>query len=436
MTDTGPVRWFSALGVADTATAGGKGANLGELTRAGFAVPSGFVITAEAYLQTMDHAGLRTALVRSVEGAPADDHVVLADLSAQLGKQIRDVEIPIGIVESILSAYRELGRPAVAVRSSATSEDSAGTSFAGMHETFTNVQGEGELLTCVKDCWASAYGSRAISYRASRQLHDETAIAVVVQTMVHPERSGVIFSADPTGDPRNVVIEAAFGLGEVVAAGRLVPDTYLLDSHGPRLREIRIGYKDHKIVCGPDGQDVRVDLSLDEATRRVLSDEEAIALAELALRVQNHYGSAQDIEWAIRGEQIYLVQSRPVSTLTTGPGRQGPAPVRGRLVAGFGAAAGVAAGPVRILTDPDQADQFRHGEILVAPTTSPDWMPILRHAAALVTDGGGITCHAAILSRELGIPSVVGTRTATHDLHDGQQVSVDGQRGVVEEGLA
>jgi pyruvate,water dikinase len=233
-----------------------------------------------------------------------------------------------------------------------------------------------------------------------------------------------------------VVIEAAFGLGEVVVGGQVVPDTYVLDSRGPRLLDVRIGYKGHKIVRGPEGRDVRVDLALDEATRRALSDEDAVALARLGLRVQQHYGCPQDLEWVIEGGATYLVQSRPVTTLdvASAPEPDSASAVRGRLVIGFGAAPGIACGPVRVLTSPDRADQFRDGEILVAPTTSPDWMPILRRAGALVTDSGGITCHAAIISRELGIPSVVGTGNATHVLYDGQVVTVDGRRGVIEEG--
>lgn len=438
MAHNGPVRWLRDLAANDASIAGGKGANLGELIRAGLPVPPGFVITAEAYERTMECSRLRTELVASAADAPTAP-AALSELATVLGRRIRDVEIPAEIAGPILAAYRQLDEPAVAVRSSATAEDTDGTSFAGMSETFTNVGGEAELLTCVKECWASAYGARAIAYRASRQISDRTAIAVVVQAMVDSERSGVVLSADPiTGDRERVVIEGAFGLGEVVAAGQLVPDTYILDHHGPRLLEIRIGDKKHKIVRGAEGHDVRVDLPLAEATSRVLSDEEAVALARLAVRVQDHYGSPQDIEWAIQGGVIQLVQSRPITTLdlTTDSKPDGPAPVRGRLVAGAGAARGIASGPVRILTSPDHTGEFRDGEILVAPMTSPDWVPLLRRAAALVTDGGGITCHAAIVSRELGIPAVVGTRCATHVLHDGQLVTVDGSRGVVEEGTS
>src|SRR5690349_17053216 len=201
MTSNGSIRWFSQLGMSDAAIAGAKGANLGELTRAGLPVPPGFVITAQAYLKTMELGGLRAELVRSLADAPTDP-VALSQLATSVGQRIRDVAIPKEITESILAAYRELGEPAVAVRSSAASEDTSGTSFAGMNESFTNVRDEAELLSCVKDCWASAFGARAIAYRGSQHVGDEIAIAVVVQTMVDSERSGVIFTADPASGDR------------------------------------------------------------------------------------------------------------------------------------------------------------------------------------------------------------------------------------------
>ena len=440
MTGTRPVRWFSELGVTDALVAGGKGANLGELSNAGLPVPPGFVLTAEAYLQAIERSGSRQFLARSGVNAPTGDPIALARLAASLTREIRGIELPAETVAAILQAYRRLGRGPVAVRSSATSEDAAGTSFAGMNETFTNVYTEEELLTCITDCWASTYGARMIAYRASHGITEEPAIAVVVQSMVDSDRSGVIFSADPRpATPGRVVVEGAFGLGEVVVGGQLIPDTYLLDRRGPRLLEIRIGYKSHKIIRSREGGDLHVALSVKEATRRVLSDREAIQLAELGLQVERHYGSAQDLEWAIQGGQIYLVQSRPITTRrqpqppAERPDSQ-PAAIRGQLLTGLGVAPGLASGPVRTLTTPDHASQFRDGEVLVSTVTSPDWMPILRRAAGLVTDGGGVTCHAAILSRELGIPSVVGARTATRLLHDGQRITVDGHTGMVAEG--
>jgi pyruvate,water dikinase len=439
MDDNRFVRWFCELGRDDVAIAGAKGANLGELARTGLPVPPGFVITTRAYQQTMRAAGLRSDLQEAAAATGSDIPLAHTQTATTVSKRIRDVTIPAEIAEPILAAYRELAEPAVAVRSSTAFTDTAGTSFAGMNETYTNVLGEAELLTCLKDCWASAYGARVITYRAGRHLTDEPAIAVVVQAMVQAERSGVIFSADPTTSDRGrVLIEGAFGLGEVVVDGQLVPDTYVLDHHGPRLLEIRIGYKDHKIINGPAGGDLHVALPPREATSRVLSDDEAVALARLARQVQDHFGRPQELGWAIQDGISYLLSSRPITTFehpaTAGPGPHDGDQVHGQLVTGRGTALWIASGTVRVLSSPESADRFQDGEILVTAKVSPEWMSVLRRAAALVSDGGGVTCHAAILSRELGIPGVVGTRTATQVLHDGQQVTVDGRRGVVEEG--
>ncbi len=284
-----------------------------------------------------------------------------------------------------------------------------------------------------------------ISYRASQGLTEEPAIAVVVQQLVASERAGVLFTADPsTGDRSRIVVEGAFGLGEVVVGGEVEPDTYVLDKDGPQLVGVRVGRKDHKLVAAPDGTVGRVELDRDAGKRRVLSDEEAVALARLGLQVEAHYGEPQDIEWSLAGDRTYLVQTRPITTLPSeqepaptpaGPGAAAAPPGRGRvLLQGLAASPGTASGPVRVLATPDQGDQLLDGEVLVAPLTNPDWVPTLRRAVAIVTDGGGMTCHAAIVARELGVPCVVGARTATTTLRDGEVVTVDGRQGMVTEG--
>ena len=277
------------------------------------------------------------------------------------------------------------------------------------------------------------------------------AIAVVVQAMVDSERSGVMFSADPsTGDRAHVVIEGARGLGEVVVGGQVEPDTYVVDRQSLRILTTRIGHQSFALVRGDDGHDHRVELSGDAATGRVLTDDEVRDLATLAMRVEAHYGRPQDIEWAYEppaaGGRCWLVQSRPITTLDdTSPGSTTGAPatedgaaeaadVGPPLLTGLAAAPGLAAGVVRILGGPDEGHRLRAGEILVAAMTTPDWVPTMRRAGALVTDGGGMTCHAAIVSRELAVPAVVGAREATSRLRDGELVTVDGRRGTVYEG--
>lgn len=425
-------RPFAELSLADIGTAGGKGANLGELTQAGFPVPPGFVVTAQAYLAAMDLAQVRDRLRDLTSEVDFADAATLRNASAALQELVRSAGIPDALREEILTAYRALGTQArVAVRSSATAEDTAGTSFAGMNESFTNVKGEQELLDKVLACWMSVWGQRVIAYRAHQGLKDEPAIAVVVQRMVDSDRSGVLFTADPsTSDRQRMVVEAAFGLGEVVVSGQVEPDTYVLSKADLRVIEARIGLKSHKIVRGRDG-DERINLSHANAARRVLSDGDLESLGKLAVRAEKHYGAPQDIEWAFDTEGLHLLQSRPITTLDM----QFPPQVKDAstkpLLKGLGASPGIASGRVRVLRSPADGALLQSGEVLVAPMTTPDWVPVLRRAAALITDGGGMTCHAAIVSRELRIPCAVGTRNATQILRTGEEVTVDGGRGVV-----
>ena len=406
------IAWFAELGRGDALVAGGKGANLGELTHGGFPVPPGFVVTAESYLQALEAGGVRDQIRDAVAGAEQREAGELGATASRLRDLVEKAGMPKELGRVVLDAYHELGSPArVAVRSSATAEDAGDTSFAGMNRTFTNVT-EQDLLDRIVDCWASLFGERVFAYRAALGVRDEPAIAVVVQVMLDADRSGVMFSADPaTGDPSRVIIEGAFGLGEVVVGGAVEPDTYVVDKDGPRLVSVRVGQQAIAVRRGPDGADLQVELSAAEGARRVLSDDDTLTLARLAARVEEHYGSPQDMEWAFQGDELYLVQSRPITALPrsgapSAGGSTTPAP--DPVVSGMGASPGIAAGRVRRLASVDDTDQFESGEVLVARMTTPDWVPAMRRAAALVTDGGGVTCHAAIASRELGVPCVVG----------------------------
>jgi len=443
------IRWFDDIRLADAPHVGGKGANLGELCAAGLPVPPGFVITSEAFLDAIEQSGARQELREVIAAASPDDPASLAACAQRARQLVLATPVPSALADAVRDAYHRLGGTSrVAVRSSGTSEDSSGTSFAGMNATFTNVAGDDELLARVVECWASLYGERVISYRATQAVGEEPALAVVVQEMVPSERSGVMFTVDPSrAHPDHLVIEGAFGQGEVVVSGQVEPDTYVVDRTGPTLVGVRIGVKTVKIVQGDDGRDLQVTLGADEGSRRVLSDDEVLAVATLGLAVEAHYGAPQDVEWAIAGGRTFLVQSRPITTLAE-PARAGAAASNGTrpagdsatatprnvLVSGLAASSGQASGRVRVLRSPDQGATLENGEILVAPMTSPDWVPTMRRAAALVTDGGGMTCHAAIVTRELGVPCVVGARNATTVLRDGELVTVDGARGEVYEG--
>jgi len=415
---------LSEVGSPDVLLVGGKGANLGELLRSGFPVPSGFVVTAEAYRQVVDESGIRQRLADITEAAATADPGELTELAHTARGLLREVNVPDDLVAEVTRMYAEHCAGArVAVRSSATAEDTAETSFAGMNESFTNVT-DIDLLDRLVDCWVSLFGERVVSYRAERGLVDEPAIAVVVQQMVSSDRSGVMFTADPAR-PEQVMIEAAFGLGEVVVSGAVEPDTYRVDRESAGVREVRIGHKAARIVSGPDGDRHEV-VEGSDAWKRVLSDEEIHAVASIGLDIEQHYGVPQDIEWSYVDDRLFIVQSRPITTLDLDDAEDDEPVLRG-----LGVGNRTASGTVRILASPTDGHLLVDGDVLVAEMTSPDWVPTMRRASALITDAGGSTCHAAIVSRELGLPAVVGTRSATTELRDGDVVTVDARRGVV-----
>ncbi|MBB5157569.1 phosphoenolpyruvate synthase [Saccharopolyspora phatthalungensis] len=426
------IRWFSELSLAEVPVAGGKGANLGELTGAGLPVPPGFVVTADAYRVCMSQAGVEPELDRVLDEAVrvADDQDRLAETCARLQRLVHQAGLASAVHAALLEAYEELeGDPRVAVRSSATAEDAPDISFAGVNESFTNVVGAEELAARVVDCWASLFSPRAIVYRTAQGVRETPAMAVIVQQMVDADRSGVAFTANPaTGARDEMLVEAGFGLGESVVGGTVEPDTYTIRKADSRLTHVAVGRKTHKIVRDANGRQARVEVSPTETDQRVLGDIELRDLARLLVGVEQHYGSPQDVEWAIADGTWWLVQSRPVTTLDR---RLKTGAI---LVSGLGASFGTASGAVRVMQSPAEAGALQTGEVLVAPMTAPDWLPAIRKAAALVTDSGGMTCHAAIVARELGLPCVVGTRTATTTLRDGMQVTVDGANGTVIEG--
>ncbi len=435
------IAWFEDLDKGDVAVAGGKGANLGEMTNAGLPVPGGFVVTAAVYCAFVQQAGIRDKIMGTLTSLDENDRNALERAADSIQALIRQAVIPDAVREAIVEAYRELGRREgavdllVAVRSSATMEDSEQASFAGMNRSFLNVRGEDETLLHVREVWASLFSPRVIFYRSRLHLAAEPEIAVIIQKMVNSAKAGVAFSIDPaTGDRTSLVIEAAPGLGEVVVGGQVEPDHYVVAKDGLALRSVRIGHKAFMLTRDETGRNMRLDLSAEQADARVLTDDEIQTVADLVRRDESHYRVPQDVEWAIEDGHTYLVQSRPIT------GSQGKAEVEldqaaGReLVQGLGASPGRAVGRGRILQTTSDGDRLEAGDVLVAQMTSPDWVPLMRRAVAIVTDSGGMTSHAAIVSRELGVPCVVGTRRATAVLADGMLVTVDGAAGVVYEG--
>ena len=438
------VKWFADLGKTDVNKAGGKGANLGELGKAGLPVPGGYVVTAQAYLLFTTESGLSQKITHSIEGLDVDDTNALQAKAREVQEMIIGTDMPPTIRNEILKAYDELSKrdgvkaQFVAVRSSATMEDSEQASFAGMNATFLNVHGKEDLIRKVKECWASLYGARVIFYRSKKEFLEEPVIAVVVQKMVDSEKAGVMFTVNPSNNDMNtLVIEGAFGLGEVVVGGLVSPDYYVVDKASGKIKDVRISHKNFKIIRDAKGQNKHIDLTDGEAEQQVLTDAEVKDLTKLGLKIEKHYGSPQDTEWAIEDHKAYMVQSRPITTLIKAAGEEAEThedEESKELIRGLGASPGRGSGEVRVLTSPDKDEGFESGDVLVAEMTTPDWVPLMQKASAIVTDGGGITCHAAIVSREMGLPCVVGTRNATKILKDKMLVTVDGTHGVIYEG--
>lgn len=428
------VRDIASLRIGDADDAGGKGANLGELVAAGLPVPGGFVLMRAGYLDSMQAGGVDTELAALHREALAtvSDAVRLDELCHRMRSLVAKVGIEDGVRDQVLAAYRRLDTKAVvAVRSSATGEDGRDASFAGMNKTITNITGEDALIGAIQNCWASLFTPRVLTYRSSRGFTADPAMAVVVQQMIAPDQAGVAFTKDPSTGEDHVVIEAAFGQGEVVVSGKVQPDTYVVDKQTLQMLDSRVGCQAFKIVSGPDGADTVVNLESAQANARVLDNDSLRTIAELAIAAEQHNGCPQDVEWAISSGAAWLVQARPITTL----GEAGSDSHQGDvLVRGLPAAPGSASGQVRVLLQPEDGTRLVDGEVLVAPMTNPDWLPTIRRAAALVTETGGMTCHAAIVARELGVPCVVGARQATTELHDGTMVTVDGTRGQVTAG--
>ena len=455
---------FEALGRGDVAKVGGKNASLGEMVQhlgaQGVAVPPGFATTADAYWSFLDANGLRAQIAEAI-GQMHAGKASLAETGTRLRAALRQADWPADVAEAIRDAYGALchssGRAEadVAVRSSATAEDLPDASFAGQQETFLNIRGPEGLLEACRKCFASLFTDRAISYRETKGFdHLKVALSVGVQLMVRADKgsSGVMFTIDTeTGFDKLVVIDAAWGLGETVVQGAVEPDEYqvfkpLLDQDGVApIVEKRRGAKEVKMIYAGGGATRTVPTSKRERAGLVLSDAEILQLARWGCVIERHYGCPMDIEWAKDGETggIYIVQARPETVQSrreAGAYRSFSLRAKGaRLVTGLSIGDAAVAGQVCILESPKEIDRFIDGAVLVTSNTDPDWVPIMKRAAAIVTDRGGRTSHAAIVSRELGLPAIVGTGDATRILHDLQEVTVscaEGDEGFVYDGTA
>ena len=452
------ILWFEELRKDDVPLVGGKCANLGEMIAAGIPVPPGFAVTATAYKRFITETGIAEKIYSIIEEVVTDksDPEQYKEASRRVRELIETTPMPDYIKDAIRESYRKLSEKVgatqvfVAVRSSATAEDLPDASFAGQQETYLNVVGEDELVEKVQKCWSSLFTPRAIFYRTQKGFrHEDVLISVGVQKMVNAKAAGVMFTIDPvTGDPTKLVIEGNWGLGESVVSGAVTPDRFIVDKETLRIVDKQIVKKTVEYVKDPvTGKTVHAEVPPERQLEPCLTDEEVTRLAELGKRIEEHYGKPQDVEWAIDRdlpfpENVFIVQSRP-ETVWSAEARkvevkaEAPKPSAERVVVlkGIAASPGIYAGTAKVALSPDEAKELiKKGDILVTVMTNPDWVPYMRVAGAIVTDEGGVTCHAAIVSRELGIPCIVGTQQATKVMKTGAEYTVDATSGVVYEG--
>jgi pyruvate,water dikinase len=422
----------------DLKLAGGKGANLAEMVRAGLPVPQAFVVTTEAYAESLSYSDNRQKIEKMLRGIDVDDHKQLERRASLIRQAIESTRIPKEVENAITKSYQALlsdtsaGMASVAVRSSATTEDLKDASFAGQQSSFMNIRTREELMGAIRKCWASAFTSRAIFYRAKKGFAQVTPLtAVIVQKQICSEKSGVGFCLHPVSGDRNlVVIESSWGQGEEIVSGRVTPDTFVIEKESGRLVERKLANKRRmKIIRLDSGglEEFNVPRAMRE--RSSLEDRELRKLWSLARKLESHYAYPQDFEWAIEGARVFLLQTRAVTVLQVNAPR-----VESKHEAelkGLAASPGVAVGPVRLAISASALKGVKKGDVLVTRMTTPDFVPAMMKTAAIVTDEGGMTSHAAIVSRELGVPCVVGTGNATSLLKQGSIVTVDGSNGLV-----
>lgn len=441
MTGVPDILWLEEIRKEDIPSVGGKGASLGEMASIGLPVPPAFVVTSQAFRRFLIQTGLEEPLYSTLESLNVDDNDALESAAQKAKDLVHKAKMPDDLKSEIGIAYEKLSRTGdiVAARSSATAEDLPDASFAGQQETVLNIKGIENLLNGIQACWASLYGARAIYYRAKQGfVHHSVNIAVVVQQLVPSEKAGVMFTSHPvTGEPL-AIIEGSWGLGEAVVSGAVSPDNYVFDRRLERTTDRLISPKIIEIVADGNYGTITRNVEKSRQEQQVLSDEEIKRLATYGIVSEEHYGVPQDMEWGIVGDKIYVLQSRPITTIKGVAGvkketKAGSADTV--ILQGQGASPGIASGPVIIIDDVKDIGKVKEGDIMVTRMTNPDMVPAMRKVAAIVTDEGGMTCHAAIVSRELGTPAIVGTRKGTQTLTNGQMITVDGEKGLIYEGV-
>jgi pyruvate,water dikinase len=435
------ILWFKEINKDDIPLVGGKGANLGEMASFEMPIPQGFVLTAKAYFDFLEENHLIPKIKAILAQIVIDDPTSFFEASQKIKKLILVGRITPDISRPIIDSYLKLGgtfRQAwVAIRSSATAEDLPTASFAGQQASFLNIRGEANVIQKVKECWASLFEPRAIFYRQEKGFpHLKVGLAVVIQEMVPADISGVMFTCDPVTEQKNrLVIEAVWGLGEYIVQGKVTPDFYLLDKGSLEILTREVSKQTVELVKFND-QTKQSFVPKNRQLKRKLTDAQIKKLAQIGKKIHQHYFHPQDIEWTFFKNKFYIVQTRPVTTLSKkSKGKAESIKIKRKpILSGQGASPGIVSGPVRLIFSAKEINKIQPGEVLVTPMTNPDFVPAMKKVVAIVTDKGGQTSHAAIVSRELGVACVVGTEKATTDLSNGQFITVNGTQGEVYQG--
>lgn len=448
------IKWLSELNKKDIKLAGGKGANLGEIYNAKFPVPPAFVVTTDAFYYFLKKTNLEESIKQILSSINVDETYKLQEKAKEIRQIITETKMPEDLEKIILEAYdhfnislddirdspgalailRSAREPVfVSVRSSATAEDLGDASFAGQQDSFINVKGNDEVIEKVKAVFASIFTARSIYYRKKKGFDSLVGIAAVVQKMINSDKSGVMFSKHPVSGKEEILIESVWGQGEGIVSGKIKPDQHVVNLDLEVLEE-KVSDKKLAIIRTASGQTKTIELTKERSNQRVLKTYEIKQLAEFALKLEELYKLPQDIEFAIEDDNIYILQTRPITTLKNKKEMQD---IDGQILTqGLAASPGVASGIVKIVNSMDDLDKVKQGDILVTTMTNPDMVVTMQKAAAIVTSEGGVTAHAAIVSREMGIPAVVGTQNALDVLEDGMEITVDGFNGKVFSGIA
>jgi len=429
--------WFKDIRFEDVNIVGGKGANLGEMYSLGIPVPNGFVVTANTYFDFIEKNKLKPQIKNILSITNVDHPDELQSASQKIRSLIKKAPFTHDISIQIMTAYKKLGSfgglvdMPVAVRSSATAEDSLDASFAGQQDTYLNVVGESNVLHRVRDCWASLFTPRSIFYRVKKKYdHFKVGVAVPIQKMVQSEISGIMFTANPVSNNKNeIIIEVIWGLGEYIVQGVITPDQFIIDKSNWTIKQKNNVSQDRQLVKNQN-ETHEIDVPKYKQNKIKIDDTIALKIAKIGQKLHNHYGKAQDIEFAIEKGKFYVVQTRPITTLQNAATKKFEI-TDTPILTGEAASPGFASGPAILIKNQTEINRVKDGQILVITMTTPDFVPAMKKVAGIITDKGGQTSHAAIVSRELGTPCVVGTKTATKDIKEGDIVTIDGSTGRV-----